>query len=160
MWRECAPCAHLLPDAVALFLLAQAHSGAVLLLSGLFLGLGFGNFQSVGQAVSLAMVTRSRFAQATTTCFILFDLGVGAGPWLFGHLVSAFGFGACIWPFPQRHSQRSCSTILSTAESCALSVSSRHYASAKKHGGHDPQSWIVAPFVYVRGREKIPARFL
>ena len=78
--------------AVALFLLAQAHSGAVLLLSGLFLGLGFGNFQSIGQAVSLAMVTLSRFAQATTTCFTLFDLGGGAGPWLFGHLVPAFGF--------------------------------------------------------------------
>ena len=98
--------------AVALPLLAKAHSAALLLLSGLFLGLGFGNFQSVGQAVSLAMVTLSRFAQATTTYFILLDLGVGAGPWLFGHLVPAFDFGACIWPFPQRHSQRSCSNLV------------------------------------------------
>ena len=78
--------------ALALWLLAHAHSGAVLLLSGLILGLGFGNFQSIGQAVSLAMVTPSRFAQATTTFFILFDLGIGLGPYVFGFLVPSMGF--------------------------------------------------------------------
>ena len=81
-----------LATALALWLLAQAESSFMLLLSGLFLGLGFGNFQSIGQAVSLAMVTPSRFAQATTTFFILFDLGVGLGPYVFGFLVPSMGF--------------------------------------------------------------------
>ena len=45
-----------------------------LLGAGLLLGVGFANFQSVGQAVSLSLVSRSRYAQATTTFYIFFDL--------------------------------------------------------------------------------------
>ena len=55
-------------------------------------GVGFGNFQSVGQAVSLSLVSRSRFAQATTTFFIFFDFGIGLGPYLFGFLVPIIGY--------------------------------------------------------------------
>ena len=57
------------------------------------LGAGFGNFQSAGQAVSLSLVSRSRFAQATTTFYIFFDLGIGLGPYLFGFMVPAAGYG-------------------------------------------------------------------
>lgn len=57
------------------------------------LGAGFGNFQSAGQAVSLSLVSRSRFAQATTTFYIFFDLGIGLGPYLFGFMVPAVGYG-------------------------------------------------------------------
>ena len=64
----------------------------MLLLSGFTLGVGFGNFQSVGQAVSLSLVSRSRFAQATTTFFIFFDFGIGLGPYLFGFLVPIIGY--------------------------------------------------------------------
>lgn len=77
---------------LAFLILAFARSSAVLLLSGFLLGIGFGNFQSVGQAVSLSMVTPSRFAQATTTFFVFFDFGVGMGPYLFGFLVQPFGY--------------------------------------------------------------------
>ena len=73
-------------------MLARAHSSWMLLLSGLVLGMGFGNFQSVGQAVSLSLVSRSRFAQATTTFFIFFDLGIGLGPYIFGFLVPTLGY--------------------------------------------------------------------
>ena len=65
----------------------------MLLLAGLVLGAGFGNFQSAGQAVSLSLVSRSRFAQATTTFFIFFDLGIGLGPYIFGFLVPSLGYG-------------------------------------------------------------------
>lgn len=82
----------LLLTALSLFLLAHAHSSWLLLLSGLLLGAGFGNFQSVGQAVSLSLVSRSRFAQATTTFFIFFDLGIGLGPYLFGFLIPSIGY--------------------------------------------------------------------
>ena len=54
--------------------------------------MGFGNFQSAGQAVSLSLVSRSRFAQATTTFFIFFDLGIGLGPYLFGFMVPSAGY--------------------------------------------------------------------
>lgn len=78
--------------ALALCLLAQASSGAVLLAAGCLLGMGFGNFQSVGQAAVISRVTRSRFAQATTTFFIFFDCGIGIGPYLYGLLIPDFGY--------------------------------------------------------------------
>ena len=71
--------------ALSLVLLAYAEHGFIL-------GVGFGNFQSVGQAVSLSLVSRSRFAQATTTFFIFFDFGIGLGPYLFGFLVPIVGY--------------------------------------------------------------------
>lgn len=82
----------LLLTALSLLLLSYAHSTELLLLSGLILGMGFGNFQSAGQAVSLSLVSKSRFAQATTTFFIFFDLGLGLGPYLFGFLVPIVGY--------------------------------------------------------------------
>lgn len=82
----------LLIMACSMVLLALSENGTMFLLSGVLLGIGFGNFQSAGQAVSLTLVTRSRFAQATTTFFLFFDLGIGLGPYLFGFLVPSFGY--------------------------------------------------------------------
>ena len=82
----------LLLMAMAMALLATAETSAGFLFAALLLGAGFGNFQSAGQAVSLTLVTRSRFAQATTTFFLFFDLGIGLGPYLFGFLVPVAGY--------------------------------------------------------------------
>ena len=82
----------LLLTALALYVLSRAESAAVLLGAGLLLGVGFANFQSVGQAVSLSLVSRSRYAQATTTFYIFFDLGIGLGPYIFGHLIPSMGY--------------------------------------------------------------------
>lgn len=78
--------------ALSLTMMAHASSSWVLLAAGLILGMGFGNFQSAGQAVSLSLVSKSRFAQATTTFFIFFDLGIGLGPYLFGFMIPAAGY--------------------------------------------------------------------
>lgn len=77
---------------LAFALLAMTHGPLLLLASGLLLGIGFGNYQSIGQAVAISRVTRSRFAQATTTFFIFFDLGIGIGPYLFGMLIPLAGY--------------------------------------------------------------------
>ncbi len=77
---------------LAFLILAFSYSSPILLLSGFLLGIGFGNFQSIGQAVSLSMVTPTRFAQATTTFFVFFDFGIGFGPYLFGFLIPPFGY--------------------------------------------------------------------
>ena len=82
----------LLLTALALYVLSRAESAAALLGAGLLLGVGFANFQSVGQAVSLSLVSRSRYAQATTTFYIFFDLGIGLGPYIFGHLIPSMGY--------------------------------------------------------------------
>ena len=75
-----------------LYAVRDASPDAVLLCAGLLLGVGFANFQSVGQAVSLSLVSRSRYAQATTTFYIFFDLGIGLGPYIFGHLIPSMGY--------------------------------------------------------------------
>ena len=78
--------------ALAYVVMAYANSGAMLLLSSVLLGISLGNFASAGHAVSLKLVTKSRFAQATTTYFICFDIGLGIGPYLFGYVVKLYGF--------------------------------------------------------------------
>ncbi len=72
--------------------LALAGTGWSILLSGALLGMGFGNFQSTAQAIALTLVPRRRFGQATSTFFIFFDLGIGLGPYLFGHIVPMAGY--------------------------------------------------------------------
>ena len=84
------PC--LLLTAISHILLAKAHNSGLLLLSSVLLGIGFGNFQSASQSVSLSLVSKSRFAQATTTFYVFFDLGIGVGPYLFGFLIPSMGY--------------------------------------------------------------------
>ena len=73
-------------------LLSQANSAWMMLLAGGLLGAGFGNFQSIAQALVLKMVPRYRFGQATSTFFIFLDLGIGLGPYLFGFIVPFVGY--------------------------------------------------------------------
>ena len=74
-------------------LLLATHSGSwAVLLAGAVMGLGFGNFQSLSQVSGISLVPRERFAQATSTIFIFFDLGVGMAPYLSGFLVEPFGY--------------------------------------------------------------------
>lgn len=78
--------------AFGFILLSQAHSALVLLLSGILIGLGFGNFQSTAQTIAVKVSPFHKMGQATSTFFILFDLGVGLGPYLLGLLEPYIGF--------------------------------------------------------------------
>lgn len=77
---------------VGLLLLASHAGSWVVLLAGAITGLGFGNFQSLSQVSGISLVPRERFAQATSTIFIFFDLGVGMAPYLSGFLVQPVGY--------------------------------------------------------------------
>lgn len=77
---------------VGLLLLASHAGSWVVLLAGAIMGLGFGNFQSLSQVSGISLVPRERFAQATSTIFIFFDLGVGMAPYLSGFLVQLVGY--------------------------------------------------------------------
>lgn len=78
--------------AVGLVILAFANNGFVLLLSGAFIGLGYGTFMSNGQAVTLKLVTSHRIGIALSTYFIGLDLGLGVGPYVLGALHNALSF--------------------------------------------------------------------
>ena len=73
-------------------LLSQATSAWMMLLAGGLLGAGFGNFQSIAQALVLKLVPMHRFGQATSTFFIFLDFGIGLGPYLFGFVVPFVGY--------------------------------------------------------------------
>lgn len=82
----------LLLSGLAFLVLAYAASAWAVLLSAVLLAFGYGNFQSVAQAATLRAVEPHRFGQTTSTYFILLDLGIGFGPYLFGFLAQHAGY--------------------------------------------------------------------
>ncbi|MHA6260760.1 MFS transporter [Sporosarcina sp. CAU 1771] len=75
-----------------LLLLSQTQTGFVLLVSGALIGLGFGNFQSCAQAISLNGVPPHRMGVATSTFYIFLDFGFGFGPYFLGNIAAAYGY--------------------------------------------------------------------
>jgi MFS family permease len=84
------PCLSLF--AVGMFLLSQASQGITLLLAGAIIGLGYGNFISCAQAISIKLVPLHRLGLATATYFIFLDLGFGIGPYILGFLIPFTGY--------------------------------------------------------------------
>lgn len=78
--------------ALSLLLLWGMQENWSVLLAGALAGLGFGNFQSVAQVSCISMVTRERYAQATSTFYIFFDLGIGIAPYLAGYVIPHVGY--------------------------------------------------------------------
>jgi MFS family permease len=78
--------------AAGMFLLSQADSGITLLISAVIIGLGYGNFLSCGQAISVMNASPHRFGLATATYYMFLDVGFGIGPYLFGSLVPFTGY--------------------------------------------------------------------
>ncbi|MBP1711563.1 MAG: transporter [Deltaproteobacteria bacterium] len=73
--------------AAGMLLFSQAVNGFMLLLAGALIGLGYGNFISCAQAISIKDVPPHRLGLATATFFIFVDLGFGIGPYILGSLV-------------------------------------------------------------------------
>jgi MFS family permease len=84
------PCLFLF--AVGMLLLGQSDSGMTLLLAGAVMGLGYGNFLSCGQAISIKEAPPDRLGLATATYYMFLDIGFGIGPYLFGSLVPFVGY--------------------------------------------------------------------
>jgi len=78
--------------AIGMFVLSQANYGVTLLVSGAIIGLGYGNFLSCGQAISVKSTSPNRFGLATATYYMFLDVGFGVGPYLFGSLVPITGY--------------------------------------------------------------------
>ena len=77
---------------IGMLVLSQATYGITLFLSGAIIGLGYGNFLSCGQAISVKSTSPNRFGLATATYYMFLDIGFGVGPYLFGSLVPVTGY--------------------------------------------------------------------
>ena len=82
----------LLLFAFGMFLFSSADSSLGLLLSAVCIGIGFGNFNTVAQAFVIIQTPKERLGVATSTYLVLFDLGMGTGPFLLGFLVPQLGY--------------------------------------------------------------------
>ena len=77
---------------LGLFLISIANSGLVLLIAGAFVGLGFGNLQSIFQALVIKVSPIEKMGLATSTYFIGLDFGLGFGPYVLGNFTNSIGY--------------------------------------------------------------------
>ncbi|MBT2756933.1 MFS transporter [Mesobacillus foraminis] len=78
--------------AAGMVLFSEASTGVMLLASACIIGIGYGNFNSIAQALAIKGVEPRRMGLATSTYYILYDIGLGAGPFLLGALVPLMGY--------------------------------------------------------------------
>lgn len=77
--------------AIGMYAFSSATSTGVFLIAAAFIGIGYGNFNSVAQAIAIKVTPNERLGLATSTYFILYDLGLGIGPYFLGFLYRQWG---------------------------------------------------------------------
>ena len=77
---------------IGMLLFSQATAGWMLLLSAVLIGFGYGNFNSIAQTIAVKVTEPHRFGLATSTYFILYDIGLGIGPFLLGFIAPVTGY--------------------------------------------------------------------
>ncbi|MBS4195415.1 MFS transporter [Lederbergia citri] len=75
-----------------LLLLAFINSSFLFLLSGIFIGFGYGALVPSLQTLSVQATTPERSGYATATFFTLFDIGIAAGSYALGIIAVHFGY--------------------------------------------------------------------
>jgi len=78
--------------ALGMIVISQAYVGIVLLIAAALLGLGYGNIQSIIQALAIKMTPCENMGLANSTYFIALGLGLGLGPLLLGYLIPISGY--------------------------------------------------------------------
>lgn len=74
------------------FVLSQASSGWMILVASALIGIGFGTVQSNYLAIAIREAMQGRKATATSTFYILLDLAIGIGPYLYGLLLGSMSY--------------------------------------------------------------------
>lgn len=78
--------------ALGMFLYSRAGGSLMVLLAGVLIGFGFGNFHSCAQAVAVKSSPSNRSGAALSTYFLFYEAGTGVGPYLFGALIPFLGW--------------------------------------------------------------------
>ncbi|OAS83016.1 MULTISPECIES: MFS transporter [Metabacillus] len=78
---------------IGLVLLSLTQTSFMLLLSGAFIGLGYGTVVPSLQTLAIQATDRNRSGHATATFFTLFDTGIAAGSYILGIVATQLGYG-------------------------------------------------------------------
>ena len=78
------PC--LIVFALGMLLFSQAFAGWMLIVAAALIGFGYGNFNSIAQTIAVKITEPHRYGLATSTYYILYDLGLGVGPFMLGFI--------------------------------------------------------------------------
>ncbi|MDQ0230824.1 MFS transporter [Metabacillus malikii] len=79
---------------IGLLLLSVANTTFSLLLSGAFIGLGYGTVVPSLQTLAIQSTDRNRSGHATATFFTLFDTGIAVGSYILGLIATELGYGS------------------------------------------------------------------
>ena len=79
---------------LSMLTIAVAGNDYILLAGGLLLGGGYGSITAACHALAVHCAPSRQIGVATSTYFVLLDLGIGVGPYCMGSLVPGFGFEA------------------------------------------------------------------
>ena len=71
-----------------LFVLTITDNSLMLLLCAVILGFGFGNTQSISQAIAVKRCSYEKMGLATSTFYIFTDCGLGFGPFILGYILN------------------------------------------------------------------------
>ena len=80
--------------AIGMYAFSSTTTTVVFIIAAACIGIGYGNFNSVAQAVAVKVTPTERLGLATATYFILYDLGLGVGPYVLGLFVPSMGYRA------------------------------------------------------------------
>lgn len=78
--------------AIGMYLFSTTTTSIVFIIAAICIGIGYGNFTSVAQAVAVKETPRERMGLATSTFFVLYDIGLGFGPYVLGKIVPHIGY--------------------------------------------------------------------
>ena len=77
---------------VGLILLSATHTSLLLLISAIFIGIGYGTIIPSAQAIAIQQSPVEKIGLATSTFYMFADFGAGIGPFILGVLIPIMGY--------------------------------------------------------------------
>lgn len=82
----------LISFALGFLILSMSHGAVLLLISAIFIGLGYGTIIPSAQAIAIQQSPKKKIGLATSTFYMFTDFGAGIGPVLLGLIIPLTGY--------------------------------------------------------------------
>ena len=77
---------------LGLILLSATHTSLLLLISAIFIGVGYGTIIPSAQAIAIQQSPVKKIGLATSTFYMFADFGAGIGPFILGVIIPIMGY--------------------------------------------------------------------